>query len=541
MRKVLFVFPILISFIFAFSSCNNSKQSEDETLVEEIKTESKFLPVENLNFDLSFQTKNNFDSGTFESNFQSFSKYYSRDTTSIFCFRGNAQRNNPSRGRISGRPVDIVEKWVYATAYDTTTTEYGMWGGGAGWTGQPLLINWTKEQKEKLGIENQLFIENDDAMELIIGSLCGDVYFLDAQTGKETRDYVSIENPIKGTVSVDPRKNGLLYIGQGIKHGERFGAYIYDMFQKQELLYINGMDAFSYRGWAAFDSNPIVDRKSGTIFWPGENGLIYKINFGANRKKVYITKLRYKHKNLVRQGIESSMAVIDKYGFIADNCGSILCIDLQKMEVIWNIDNFDDTDATIVIDQENNGSYYLYIGNEVDIREPFSLSTFRKIDARDGSEIWRVERPGDGSPFMEKTNSGGVLATALMGKHKGDSLVYCLFSRIDKAGRGEFVAINKYSGKEKFTVEYNIFSWSSPIDLYDDEGNIYIFSTDVARNLYLIDGYSGELILKKKSRFNFEASPIAFNDNIYIASRGRSVVNFELIFESKDDLLVEIE
>jgi hypothetical protein len=83
-------------------------------------------------------------------------------------------------------------------------TIYGVWGGGSGWTGQPLIINWNQEQKEKLHITDQEFLNDPNAMEVIIGSLCGDIYFLNSETGAASRNPLSIHNTIKGTVSVDP-------------------------------------------------------------------------------------------------------------------------------------------------------------------------------------------------------------------------------------------------------------------------------------------------------------------------------------------------
>jgi hypothetical protein len=68
---------------------------------------------------------------------------------------------------------------------------------------------------------------------------------------------LSIGNPIKGCVSVDPRKNGLIYVGQGIQHGARLGANVFDMFSRKEILHINGKNVQSVGRWGAFDSNPI--------------------------------------------------------------------------------------------------------------------------------------------------------------------------------------------------------------------------------------------------------------------------------------------
>lgn len=491
------------------------------------KNQLLFLPTDSLNFDLTHEIFGSLDSSK-NSIFQGFTDDYAVDDWSIFCFRGNHQRNRPSRGSIAEKPDAMSLAWEFQTAYDNTSTEYGLWGGGAGWTGQPMIIQWTKEQKIKLGIQDTTFIENDDALEVIIGSLCGNIYFLDAATGLPTRKHLSIGNPIKGSVSVDPRKNGLLYVGQGVQHKTRFGAYIFDMFQGEELLFINGKDTKAKRKWGAFDSNPLVDERSGQVFWPAENGLIYSMNISDKHEISPLAKMNYNHKKLVRRGIESSMAVIKHYGYFCDNSGSVLCIDLRTLRPVWNVTNNDDSDATIAVDREKDGSYYLYTGNEVDLLAPIHTAYFRKLDALTGEEIWKVGRKCRGTNLNGKTNSGGMLSSPAIGKNKGQDLVYCIFSRIDDQNRAEFLALNKATGQKQFSILMDRYSWSSPVDIYDEQGNIYIFFTDVGGTIYLVDGVSGALLIKEKTRFLFESSPVIINNQVFIASRGQSILSYKL-------------
>lgn len=486
-----------------------------------------FEPVEHFNFGLTYEIFGSIDS-SINQKFVGFSSDYSDDAWSIFCFRGNHQRNSPSRGTVVNRPNVITLDWEFQTAYDGTTTDFGTWGGGAGWTGQPMIIRWDREQKVKLGIQDSVFLNNDKALELIIGSLCGNIYFLDAETGQPTRPHLSIGNPIKGSVSVDPRKNGLLYVGQGIQHGARFGAYVFDMFSREEILHINGKDVQSVRRWGAFDSNPIVERHTGQIFWPAENGMVYSFHLSNPNDLSRLVKMQYHHKKLPRRGIESSMAVVDQYGFFCDNSGSVICMDLKNMRPIWNVSNYDDSDATITIDKESDGSYALYTGNEVDLQAPVHTAYFRKLDAATGDELWKVGRKCRGTALNGKTNSGGMLSSPAIGKNKGKDLVYCIFSRVDEQNRGEFIAISKQTGEEIFSMLMPTYSWSSPVDIYDEEGNIYIFFTDVSGSVYLIDGLTGELLIKEKMNYTFESTPVIVNDRVFIASRGRSILSFKL-------------
>ena len=538
-KKVLLISSSFLTLFFlAFLLQNNfeklsgnidNQQKLDSLETKEVeKLDPQFLPISSLKSNFTFEIIGS-DSSAKDLIFENFGKdYSSSDSLSIFCFRGNQERNNPSRGKIKNKPTQVALDWVFKTDYDNTITEYGQWGGGAGWTGQPLVIHWTKDQKNQLGIKDEKFLTNDSSLEVIIGSLCGNIYFLNAETGTPTRKHLSIDNPIKGTISVDPRKNGLLYVGQGIQHKERLGAYVFDMFKGTEILHIKGIDSDARRRWGSFDSNPIIEEKSGTVFWPAENGLIYKFTIDANKNVGKISKLRYKHDQLKRAGIESSMAVIGQYGFVSDNSGTVMSIDLKTMNPVWNVSNMDDSDATITIDTEAPGKHFLYTGNEVDLTGPISNAYFRKVDPITGEEVWKVSRECFGTPINGKTNSGGILSSPVIGKAQGSHLVYTVFSRVNKQNKGEFIAIDKKTGKEVFSVLLDNYSWSSPVDIYDEAGNVYIFLTDVFGTIYLLDGLTGGIIFKEKTNYVFESSPVVVKDQIFIASRGNSILSFKI-------------
>lgn len=445
----------------------------------------------------------------------------------VFCFRGNPQRNSPTRGVLNKRPTRIKVIWEFETEQDNRKTKFGSWGGGTGWTGQPLLVKWPQDTKEKLAGITTDFRNEKDATEVIVGSLCGKVYFLDFLTGKITRPALSINNPIKGTVAVDPRMNGLLYVGQGIPNGERFGSYVFDMFSGKEIFYRSGLDKSAHRKWGAFDSNPLIDPKTGYWFQPAENGQIYKTKVTNKTQISNTVKFNYTTSKDSKLGIESSFAAWNNLGFFGDNSGNVFCVDLITMKPMWSINNYDDTDASMVIDVENKQPF-LYIANEVDKQGTKGTAYIRKINALTGKEVWSHAKTCYGSKLGGKTNSGGVLATILTGKKRASKLVYGIYSRTDEKNRGEFVAINKETGKVAFTVPMDNYSWASPIDLYDKKGNCYVFFTDVYGTIYLIDGLSGKIIVKQKMDAIWESSPVAWGNKIILGSRGNKIFGFEL-------------
>ena len=110
----------------------------------------------------------------------------------ILTFRGGPYRDFPKHGKVAGRPESISVDWTFKTAFDTTKTPYGIWGGGTGWTGQPLLADWPDD----------LTGNSTTNKEIIVASLAGELYFLDYSTG-HLRNTIDVFNVIKGTPSLD--------------------------------------------------------------------------------------------------------------------------------------------------------------------------------------------------------------------------------------------------------------------------------------------------------------------------------------------------
>ena len=57
--------------------------------------------------------------------------------------------------------------------------------------------------------------EDDELVEVIYATMDGNVYFLDLNTGKKTRDTLTLGYTFKGAGALDPRGYPLLYLGAG--------------------------------------------------------------------------------------------------------------------------------------------------------------------------------------------------------------------------------------------------------------------------------------------------------------------------------------
>ena len=445
----------------------------------------------------------------------------------VSTFRGGPYRDRPSYGVLENRPKSLKVKWSYATGGDA------KWGGGAGWTGQPCIIKWSDSVR---GLMNVLPAIKADPnfKEVILGSLDGKIYFLDLENGKPSRPAININNPIKGTVTVDPRGWPVLYAGQGISNTGEFGVRIFNLIDQQKVYFINGRDSFAYRPWSAFDGAPLVAEDSDVLFLGGENGLVYSIHLNsafAMSHPYYslspeVTKYRYQFNPTQYQGIENSLVGYKDRLYFSDNNGFIQCLSSEDFNPIWFTQNHDDTDATLVLEEEN-GVPFLYTGNEVDLQGAKGYTYVKKLNGNDGSTVWE-------SKFAcltirgEHPVNGGMLSTPVIGKQNGSDLAVFSISRYNGMNKGLLVALKKSSGEKVWELLLDNYAWSSPLDIYDRQGNMYVFLADSKGFVMLFDGLNGDLIYKAKIAELFEASPAAFDNKIVIASRPREIFCLEV-------------
>ena len=510
-----------LSFILFLSGCSStdstsvSEKTEVESVQEEKLTsiETSHLYDETFSYDKILEYDNENDV-VFQNNYSKLD--------GIFTFRGNSLRNSPSFGSASVKDKILETSWEFKTSSST-------WGGGAGWTGQPSIIKWPADLKEKMNIKDE-FKGNDNFVEVIYASLDGNVYFLDLKSGVETRDKIKVGNPIKGSVSIDPRGLPLLYVGEGIKESGTVGFNIYSLIDGSLLYEVNGNDSDANRSWPAFDSSAIVNADTDSVVVGGENGILYNIKLNSNYDKNTNTisvdpKInRYKYNsatNRGRLGIENSIATYANLAYFADNGGVIQCIDLNTLTPVWSVDGFDDIDATLTIDVKDSVPY-VYCGNEVDHQGSKGVSKLKKINGISGEIIWEKEFNCE-SLVGKKAVNGGLMSTNVIGKNNIDNLAIFSLARYGGFNKGSVFALNKNDGNIEWELPLENYMWSSPVDVYDENGDGYIVQGDSVGNLHLIDGKSGSLLNSVLLNGNIESSPAIFNNTIVVATRNGSI------------------
>lgn len=436
-------------------------------------------------------------------------------------FRKNLRRNANFGGRVKGTPSQIDVEWVFQTAYDTMPTRFGTWGGGTGWTGQPLYVHWSKADTAAFRRQSPGLTADFGAEEIIVGSLCGKGYFINFQTGKASRQPLDLGNVVKGTVSLDPEYKNL-YVGQGVpRTAGPFGCQAFDLLRHERTFFF-GPDSKAWRGWNAFDSNSIV--AGGYLFWPGENGSLYKYERSQGMLR-RVSVMRYRV-NGAAPGIESSLCVYKNYGFFGDNHGNIICVNLNTLRPVWHYRNHDDSDGTIVC-REEGGTPYVYTACEVDKQGASGNCHFVKLNALNGFLVWEQQIPCRRIELPGKTLDGGMYATPLLGLGDCEDLIFANICRNGAARHaGELTAINTRTGEVAYTVSYGNFAWSSPIPYLNEQGEMFIFTGDANGTAYVIRGRTGEILCQRAVGFNFESSPIAVGNAAVVGCRGRNIYKF---------------
>ncbi len=485
---------------------------EEGKTVSTKKTESKILTYDIVG------KKQSFDDTVFSD------KYTEID--GVLTFRGNQYRSAPSYGTVDITEETIIKNWEF-------TTSTSSWGGGAGWTGQPAIVKWPEEIKKMMNLKPK-YKQDKYFIEAIYASLDGNVYFFDLRTGQESREKIKIGNPIKGSISVDPRGYPLLYVGEGIPEKGAFGFGIYNLLDGKQLYHIKGNDKNAYRGWGAFDSSALIHGESDTLVLGGENGMLYLVSlntkFDKEKKTISvepeITNYRYKTSKRKLLGIENSVAAYKNLIYFADNSGYIQCFDMSKQHPVWIIDGKDDTDATLVLEVEGD-TPYLYSGNEVDIQGTKGISEVKKINGLTGKIIW-IKSFECQSQIGEHPVNGGMLGTPIIGKEKISDRIIINMARYMTFSGGLISALDKKTGDILWQTEMKNYPWSSPVDVYTKDGKAYIIQCNSAGEVNLINAENGDILHTIKLNANIESSPAIYKGFIVIATRGQKIYGLKI-------------
>ena len=484
-----------------------------------------------------------FDNGALVSNYQRETpiSFGTPDTyfalPGVSTFRGNNYRNGASYGTATVTNKTLTAAWTH----DTGVIDGGSWSGN-GWTGQPLIVQWDADTRQIMNLyPNKKNKEN--LTEVIYASLDGVIYFLDLDDGSETRPSINVGMCFKGAGTLDPRGYPLLYVGSGDANaqGKRPRMFVISLIDGRILYQYGHEDELAYRrdneAWCAFDSAPLVHAGSDTLIWPGENGNLYTIKLNTAYDKSagtisvspdapVLTRYLTERTNGDSYwcGYEASANIVGNYLYVSENGGMFFCVDLNTMELVWAQDTKDDSNSTPVFERISDTEGYIYTAPSLhwtkDSNNQGTISIY-KLDAKTGQIVWE-------KPYKVHTVSGvsgGVQSTPLLGQAGTtlEGMIFYAVARTDKEDSGTLVALDTETGEEIWSLDMIAYAWSSPVGIYDENGNGYIVLCDSNGNAHFIDGATGKVEDTLYLGGLVEASPAVFNNTLVVGTRLKKI------------------
>jgi len=453
----------------------------------------------------------------------------------VFAFRNNSFRQNAAFGTVEVEKEKLSVEWKYELGSLRTADNGTLYG--VGWTGQPSIVKWAVEARTKL---MNLYPEKREVgklKEVIFGALDGKIYFLDLNDGQPTRDAIKLGYPIKSSVAINTRGVPMLGVGQAIsklpnKTGD-IGFYLYNLMDSKELLFINGRKSdiqSQYTTNGAFDGSALFDHAGNTddtLIIGGENGLIYTVALNTQfdyaaenpslkiNKEVTFLKTKAAKEQDANVGIETSVAMYDKYIYSADAYGVLQCIDSDTMKAVWAIDVGDNTDAALALDFDENGDLGLYTGNtsynRLKGKKPV---TIRRLDALTGEEVWTYEI----DCIYNGDQLSGCKASPVIGENAISDLVIFTVNMTHDKKSATMVALDKMSGKLVWKYELDSTAISSPVAVYNEDGDAWIIQAAQSGKLYMLNGETGDVRNVLDIEGEIQASPAVYKDMLVIGT-----------------------
>ncbi|MEG1763962.1 MAG: PQQ-binding-like beta-propeller repeat protein [Oscillospiraceae bacterium] len=463
------------------------------------------------------------------------------DVPGIVTFRGNNFRDSAAYGTANIKAGKFAEThWNVATA-SLQAPDGAVWTG-SGWVGQPLMMTWPKNVRAHMNMYDWAK-QAETLTEVIYATMDGNIYFIDLATGEKTRDNMVLGFTFKGAGALDPRGYPILYLGSGYNSTKGTSrAFIINLLDCTVMKEFGSADSFSLRGSLSFfDGSALVDAETDRLIYPGENGILYimKLNtkYDPNAGTLSIApsevvKWRYNGVRSSQQkywlGMEDSPIIWRGTIIMSDNGGNLMCLDLNTLKLKWAQDVLDDTNCTPVLELEGDHPYlYTSTSFHGGWRAPSSGTVnipIWKIDAVTGEIVWKKEY----TCHTQDGVSGGTQGTLAIGKNGLKDLIFVPVAKTPGNNTGILVALNKQTGAVVWEIETQVYSWSSPVAVYDSEGRGYLVYCTAGGYMYLIDGLTGKVLDSLNVGGNVEASPAVFNDTIVVGTRTQSIWGVKL-------------
>ena len=174
-----------------------------------------------------------------------------------------------------------------------------------------------------------------------------------------------------------------------------------------------------------------------------------------------------------------------------------------------------------------DGHPYLYISTSYHLGwRSYSTANVPvwKIDAVTGEIVWQT----DFSCYSVSGLSGGSQGSIASGKGELGDLIFVSMARYPTSEGGTLMALSKSDGSVVWELPTQVYSWSTPTLVYDQDGHGYVIYCTLGQYMYLLDGLTGEQLDAMNCGGKFEASPAVYGNRIVVGHRNGAIYGVEL-------------
>ena len=375
--------------------------------------------------------------------------------------------------------------------------------------------------------------------EVIVAGQDGNLYFYNLLDGEATREPIELGAPSRGGVSVATNGTPILGVGQynarlaskTVKNGYHIINLLTN--KKQELIQCDGKDKNS--NYSGVTGAALFDSQSGTMIFGSQNGLIYTVELGAQKEaydyqtgKLTLGTSQQGYKTLADKqnkkntNIDASVAMYNNYIYYGDQSGIVQCVDINTMTPVWAVNTGDNVDATPALDIEDGQNVVLYTANTLMNQGRAGVCTIRRLNALTGEQDWAYEVP---ELAYTTEYDIGCYASPLVGQESISDLV--IFTVSKGAGGAAVVALNKQSGSVAWQTALSATTVSSPVAVYNKNGDAWIIQAQSNGNVHLMDAKTGKIVdtlalaNAEGEAVEIEGSPAVYGNLMVIGTTGK--------------------
>lgn len=212
----------------------------------------------------------------------------------------------------------------------------------------------------------------------------------------------------------------------------------------------------------------------------------------------------------VTQGFEQVTSAPVMYGsrlWFGTSAGIIKCVDTSTMQTLWTAET-GGTVYALSMEQDTEGQLWLYTGGTNG-----EQTGVCRMNADTGEVVWTM-------PYVPQNPMYELVANVVVGKHELSDCVFVTINAAEYDGEmynGLMLALEKETGRVLWKQPMqDRYCYSSPVAVYDREGNGWLVQVDQYAQMFLISGKNGEIVSSISLEGQRYSSIAAFGDMLVV-------------------------